>query len=190
MSKYSERHEITVVGIDLGKTWLQVCGQDALGRERLSKKCRPQQLKELMATLPHSLVGLEASARAHYWARLLAGYGHEVKLIAPQFVKPFVKSNKSDRADAEAICEAVQRPSMRFVGVKTAAQQDQQSLHRVRSLAVGQRTAQVNQVAVVGGIRTGDRVRPASGADGATGDTGRGRERLEWGIPGVITGYV
>ena len=100
-----------------------------------------------MATLPHSLVGLEASARAHYWARLLAGYGHEVKLIAPQFVKPFVKSNKSDRADAEAICEAVQRPSMRFVGVKTAAQQDQQSLHRVRSLAVGQRTAQVNQVA-------------------------------------------
>ena len=146
MSKYSERHEITVVGIDLGKTWLQVCGQDALGRERLSKKCRPQQLKELMATLPHSLVGLEASARAHYWARLLAGYGHEVKLIAPQFVKPFVKSNKSDRADAEAICEAVQRPSMRFVGVKTAAQQDQQSLHRVRSLAVGQRTAQVNQV--------------------------------------------
>ena len=99
-----------------------------------------------MAQLPRSLVGLEACGRAHYWARTLRGYGHEVKLMAPQFVKPYVQSNKTDRADARAVCEAVQRPSMRFVGVKTVVQQDQQSLHRVRSLAVAQRTAQVNQI--------------------------------------------
>ncbi len=137
---------ITVAGIDLGKTWLQVCGQDARGVERLSGKYRPQSLRELMAQLPPCRVGLEACGRAHHWARVLQRYGHEVKLIAPQFVKPYVKSNKSDRADAQAVCEAVQRPSMRYVGVKTVAQQDQQSVHRVRSLAVGQRTALVNQL--------------------------------------------
>ena len=107
---------------------------------------RPRALKAQMANLPPCQVAMEACGRAHYWARVLASYGHEVKLIAPQFVKPFVKSNKTDRADAEAICEAARRPCMRFVGVKSVAQQDQQSLHRIRSLAVSHRTAQVNQI--------------------------------------------
>ena len=151
MSKYSSKktttaEAITVVGIDLGKTWIELCGQDAAGKVRLSGKYRPEKFKEVMANLPPCLVGLEACGRAHHWARVLQGYGHEVKLMAPQFVKPYVQSNKSDRADAQAVCEAVQRPTMRFVGVKTTAQQDQQSVHRVRSLAVGQRTALVNQV--------------------------------------------
>ena len=153
MGKYSNKQmktagqeTITVVGVDLGKTWIQVCGQTATGTVRLTGKYRPEKFKEVMANLPPCLVGLEACGRAHHWARVLQGYGHEVKLMAPQFVKPYVKSNKSDRADAEAVCEAVQRRTMRFVGVKTVAQQDQQGLHRVRSLAVAQRTAQVNQV--------------------------------------------
>ena len=153
MSKYStnemtsvDQQRVTVVGVDLGKTWIEVCGQDATGKVRLTGKHRPAQFKALMAQLPACLVGLEACGRAHHWARVLQGYGHEVKMMAPQFVKAYVKSNKSDRADAEAVCEAVQRRTMRFVGVKTVAQQDQQSLHRVRSLAVAQRTAQVNQV--------------------------------------------
>ena len=82
----------------------------------------------------------------HYWARLFSQYGHQVKLIAPQFVKPFVKSNKNDAIDAEAICEAVQRPNMRFVAIKNTQQQDVLSIHRMRSLVVGQRTALVNQI--------------------------------------------
>ena len=130
------QRRITVVGVDLGKTWIEVCGQDASGKVGLTGKRRPAQFKTLMAQLPACLVGLEACGRSHHWARVLQGYGHEVKLMAPQFVKPYVQSNKSDRADAQAVCEAVQRPTMRFVGVKTATQQDQQSLHRVRSLAV------------------------------------------------------
>jgi transposase len=89
---------------------------------------------------------MEACGSAHYWARLFRTYGHEVRLIAPQFVKPYVKSNKHDAADAEAICEAVQRPTMRFVAVKTVEQQDIQAIHRMRSLAVERRTAQINQI--------------------------------------------
>lgn len=137
---------ITVVGVDLGKNWIQLCGQDARGTVRLTGKYKPEKLRTLLAQLPPCRIGLEACGRAHHWARVLRGYGHDVKLMAPQFVKAYVKSNKSDRADAEAICEAVQRPTMRFVGVKSVAQQDQQSLHRVRALAVAQRTALVNQV--------------------------------------------
>ena len=137
---------ITVVGVDLGKTWIQICGQAATGKVRLTGKHKPEKVKEVMARLSPCRVGMEACGRAHHWARVLRGYGHDVRLMAPQFVKAYVKSNKSDRADAAAVCEAVQRPTMRFVGVKTVAQQDQQSLHRVRSLAVGQRTALVNQI--------------------------------------------
>ena len=146
MSQHNEKHEITVVGIDLGKTWVQVCGQDARGQVQLARKMKPKALRAYLCKLPPCRVAMEACGRSHHWARTLQGYGHEVRLIAPQFVKPFVKTNKSDRADAEAICEAVQRPSMRYVGIKTVAQQDLQALHRIRSLAVGQRTAQVNQI--------------------------------------------
>ena len=123
MSEYSTNEmmsvdqQVTVVGVDLGKTWIEVCGQSAAGKVVMTGKYKPGQFKEVMAQLPACLVGLEACGRAHHWARVLQGYGHEVKLMAPQFVKPYVKSNKSDRADAEAVCEAVQRRTMRFVGV-------------------------------------------------------------------------
>jgi transposase len=99
-----------------------------------------------MVNLPPCLVAMEACGSAHYWARLFRSYGHEVKIIAPQFVKPYVKSNKNDAADAEAICEAVQRPNMRFVAIKEIGQQDIQSIHRMRSLVIARRTAQVNQI--------------------------------------------
>ena len=126
MSKHSKKQGIAVVGIDLGKNWIQVVGQDASGRACVERKMKPKALKAYLCNLSPCLVAMEACGRAHHWARTLRGYGHEVRLIAPQFVKPFVKANKTDRADAEAICEAVQRPSMRYVGVKTVAQQDQQ----------------------------------------------------------------
>ena len=114
MGKYSNKQmktagqeTITVVGIDLGKTCIQVCGQTATGTVRLTGKYKPEQVKEVMAQLPPCRVGLEACGRAHHWARVLRGYGHDVRLMAPQFVKAYVKSNKSDRADAVAVCEAV-----------------------------------------------------------------------------------
>lgn len=146
MKKCSEKREIKVVGIDLGKTSFHLHAVDDKGQTQLSKKLTRKQIKMTLAKLPVCLVGIEACASAHYWARLLASYGHEVKLIAPQFVKPYVKSNKNDQVDAEAICEAVQRPTMRFVATKTVEQQDVQCLHRIRSQAVAQRTAQVNQI--------------------------------------------
>ena len=146
MSQHRVNQEITVVGIDLGKTWVQVCGQDGGGQIQLERKMKPKALRAWLRQLPPCRIGMEACGRSHHWARVLQGYGHEVRLIAPQFVKPFVKASKTDRADAEAICEAVQRPSMRYVGIKTVDQQDQQALHRIRRLAVSQRTAQVNQI--------------------------------------------
>jgi transposase len=95
---------------------------------------------------PTCLVVMEACGSANYWARLFQSYGHTVRLIAPQLVKPFVKSNKNDVADAEAIAEAAQRPNMRYVAIKTVDQQDQQTVHRIRSQAVKNRTALVNQI--------------------------------------------
>lgn len=146
MSKHSAKRDVAVVGIDLGKNWLQVYGETTSGQVCLDRKMKPASLKTYLSNIPPCLVAMEACGRAHHWARTLQGYGHEVRLIAPQFVKPFVKANKTDRSDAEAICEAVQRPSMRFVGIRSVAQQDQQAMHRIRSLAVAQRTALVNQV--------------------------------------------
>ena len=134
------------MGIDLGKNWLQVYGENTSGQVCLDWKMKPTSLKAYLSNVPPCLVAMEACGRSHHWARLLRGYGHEVRLIAPQFVKPFVKANKTDRSDAEAICEAVQCPSMRFVGIRSVAQQDQQAVHRIRSLAVAQRTALVNQI--------------------------------------------
>ena len=134
------------VGIDLGKTGFHLHAVDDRDHTQLTKKLTRKQLKATMVTLPACLVGIEACAGAHYWARLLSSYGHKVKLIAPQFVKPYVKSNKNDRVDAEAICEAVQRPNMRFVAIRTVEQQDVQCLHHIRSQVVANRTAQVNQI--------------------------------------------
>jgi transposase len=138
--------KISVLGIDLGKNAFHIHGVNAQGQRRVQKKWSASKLRECMARLEPCLVGLEACGGAHYWARTLQGYGHAVRLMSPQFVKPYVKSNKHDVLDAEAICEAVTRPTMRFVPIKSVEQQDLQSLHRARSLVVAQRTAQVNQI--------------------------------------------
>jgi len=146
MRKFSEGQEVKVVGIDLAKSSFHVHAVDAGGRKVVSKKCSRNKLKEYLINLPRCTVAMEACGGAHDWARRAHSYGHEVRLIAPQFVKPYVKSNKNDAADAEAICEAAQRPHMRFVAVKEVGQQDIQSIHRMRSLVVAQRTAQSNQI--------------------------------------------
>lgn len=145
MTERSKEREIRFVGIDLAKRSFHLYGADARGERVLSKKLTRARLPGFIAQLPACTIGMEACGSAHHWARTFRAYGHEVRLIAPQFVKPFVKSNKNDAADAEAICEAVQRPNMRFVAVKRIDQQDIQALHRMRSLVVGQRTALVNQ---------------------------------------------
>lgn len=138
---------IKVMGIDLGKSSFQVHGVDEAGHVVLRAKFSRRRLLGLLEALPPACrIGMEACAGAHYWARVCTRLGHRVGLMAPQYVKPYVKTNKNDVADAEAICEALQRPNMRFVAIKDLAQQDLQSLLRVRRLAVGQRTALANQV--------------------------------------------
>ena len=146
MTEHSGNREVKVMSIDLAKNSFHVHGVDGDGRKVVGKKFSRQKLKEHLVNLPPCTVAMEACAGAHHWARLLGSYGHEVRLIAPQFVKPYVKSNKNDAADAEAICEAAQRPHMRFVAVKEIGQQDIQAIHRMRSLAVERRTAQINQI--------------------------------------------
>lgn len=137
---------ITTLGIDLAKNVFQVHGVDGLGRKSIAKKLTRKQFVEFISKLSPCLIAMEACASAHFWARKFTSMGHEVRLIAPQFVKPFVKSNKNDANDAEAIVEAVLRPSMRFVGVKTTAQQDVLCTHRVRQRLIGARTALINEI--------------------------------------------
>lgn len=146
MKELSKERVIRFVGIDLAKRSFHLYAVDGEGREVLSRKLTRARLSTVVAQLPACTIAMEACGSAHHWARLFRTFGHEVRLIAPQFVKPYVKSNKNDAADAEAICEAAQRPSMRFVAVKTVEQQDIQAIHRMRSLAVQQRTAQINQI--------------------------------------------
>ena len=146
MKEHSNERVFKVVGIDLAKRSFHVYGVDERGQRVIRKTFTRARLREFMAHLPACAVAMEACGSAHYWARLFRTDGHEVRLIAPQFVKPFVKSNKNDAVDAEAICEAAQRPTMRFVAVKTVEQQDIQAIHRMRSLVVEWRTAQVNQI--------------------------------------------
>lgn len=138
--------KITRIGLDLAKQVFQLHGVDGHEKVVLRRQLRRSQMLAFFEKLPPCLIGMEACASSHYWARTLSGYGHTVKLIAPQFVKPYVKGNKNDANDAEAICEAVGRPNMRFVSIKTIAQQDIQALHRIRSELVHQRTAKVNQI--------------------------------------------
>ncbi|MFZ0469802.1 MAG: IS110 family transposase [Thiogranum sp.] len=138
--------KITTVGIDLAKNVFQVHGVDRRGRPVIEKCLKRKQMLVFFAQLTPCLVGMEACGGAHYWARKLQAQGHTVKLMAPQFVKPYVKSNKTDAADAEAICEAVTRPNMRFVPIKNADQQSVLSLHRARQGFVRARTAQANQI--------------------------------------------
>jgi transposase len=138
--------DVTLIGIDLGKHSFHVHGQDRQGKALLRKKFGRKQLIEFFATFHACTVVMEACAGAHHMARQLAGYGHDVKLISPQFVRPFVKSNKNDFVDAEAICEAASRPSMRFVTPKNEAQQTLSALHRVRESLVHDRTKASNQI--------------------------------------------
>ncbi len=144
--KETKNKEIKVLGIDLAKQSFHVYGVDEAGRKVISKKLNRTQLTAFVANLEPCLIGLEACGGAHHWVRVFSQFGHQVRMMAPQFVKPYVKSNKNDAVDAEAICEAVQRPNMRFVPVKQLEQQDIQCLHRVRSQLVGRRTAQANQI--------------------------------------------
>jgi transposase len=146
MKQDNAKRDIKVLGIDLAKKSFQLHGVDEKDQTVLKKKLTRSKLTAFIANLAPCLIGLEACGGAHYWARTFASFGHTVKIIAPQFVKPYVKSNKNDAVDAEAICEAVQRPNMRFVPAKSIEQQDIQSIHRIRSLLVSRRTAQANQI--------------------------------------------
>ena len=137
---------MVVLGIDPAKRSFQLHGVDENGQVVLRKQLSRKKLPEFMVQLPACVIGLEACGGAHHWSRVFESYGHTVRMMAPQFVKPCVKSNKNDAVDAEAICEAVQRPSMRFVPSKSIEQQDIQSLHRIRSQLVARRTAQSNQI--------------------------------------------
>ena len=138
--------KVTTVGLDLAKNVFQIHAVDERGKVVTRKPLKRDQVAPFFAKLERCLVGMEACASAHHWARKLQGFGHTVRLIAPQFVKPYVKANKNDAADAEAICEAVSRPSMRFVAVKTVAQQALLAMHRVRQGLIKARTAQANQI--------------------------------------------
>src|SRR5499427_1781290 len=138
--------EITTIGLDLAKHVFQVHGVDASGATVLRKRLRRNQVLAFFAGLPRCLVGLEACATAHHWARELQLVGHEVRLMPAQYVKPYVKRNKNDAADAEAICEAVSRPTMRFVPVKTAEQQAALMLAGTRDGLIRRRTQLSNAI--------------------------------------------
>lgn len=138
--------ELTLIGIDLAKSVFQLQANDSKGRAKFRKKLSRSELAPFIQQLPATTIAMEACSGAHHLARKFQSFGHEVRLIAPQFVKPFVKGNKNDAADAAAICEAAVRPSMHFVPVKTSWHLDVQAIHRVRSRLVGSRTALVNEM--------------------------------------------
>src|SRR4029450_9172690 len=137
--------KVTTLGIDVAKSIFQPHGGDEHGKVVLQKRVPRSKLLETVAQLPACVIGMEACASAQYWAREFQQLGHPVKLMSPQFVKPYVKGNKNDSRDAEAICEAVSRPHMRFVPLKTVESQDIQAIHRLRSRLIKDRTALVNQ---------------------------------------------
>ena len=139
-------NEFNIIGIDLAKNFFQLHGTDFRGKAILKKRLSRTGLKQFVANLKPCLIGMEACGGANYWARLFREMGHEVRLISPQFVKPYVKSNKNDAADAEAIAEAVSRPQMRFVPIKEKHHQDIQCLHRIRQRLVRNKTALSNEI--------------------------------------------
>jgi Transposase len=138
--------KLNVLGIDLGKTVFHAVGLDSAGRVVIRKKCSRRQLLAFTANLQVQLIGMESCSGSHFLGRALREQGHEVRLMPAQYVKPYVQTNKSDFLDAEAIAEAVQRPRMRFVPIKTEEQLDLQALHRVRERWVMRRTVVVNQI--------------------------------------------
>ena len=138
--------QIVRIGLDLAKYVFDVHGVDVHGKIVVRKTLRRAAVSTFFANLPPCLVGMEASNGAHYWASVLTDLGHQVRLISPQFVTPYVKSNKNDRNDAEAICEAVGRPTMRFVPPKSSEQLAIQAVHRIRHRLVANRVRLVNQI--------------------------------------------
>lgn len=136
---------ISVLGIDLAKNIFQIHGVDARGNKVINKAISRNKLIDFMAQLKPCLVGMEACGGSNYWGQVFTNMGHEVKLMNPKFVKAYVKSNKNDKVDAEAICEAVDRPNMRFVAIKNKEQQDIQSIHKIRARLVKERTAIANE---------------------------------------------
>ena len=135
---------MSVLGIDIAKRVLHAVGMEERGKIVLRTRLSRHDLMPFLAKLPPVRIGMEACGGAHDWARRFRAHGHEVKRMAPQFVKPYVKSNKNDSRDAEAIAEAVTRPTRRFVPIKDVDQQDIQALHRVRARLIGERTALIN----------------------------------------------
>jgi len=138
--------ELSTIGIDLAKNIFYLHGLDKFGNTVLKKKLSRSQILPFFSNLLPCLVGMEAGGGSHYWAREIKKLGHDTKLMAPQFVKPYLKSNKTDANDAEAISEAVTRPSMRFVGTKSTNQQDIQCVHRIRERLVSSKTALANEI--------------------------------------------
>jgi transposase len=137
---------VTLLSIDLAKSIFQLHGIDERGRPVLSRRVSRTKLLETVVAIPCCRIVMEACGGAHYWARKFSALGHHVQIIAPRFVKPFVKSQKNDRNDAEAIAEAASRPTMRYVSINSVEQQDIQSMHRIRSLLMRDRIAQINQI--------------------------------------------
>ena len=179
---------ITTIGLDLAKNVFWVHGVDEQGKAVMRKRLKRTEVMQFFGRLRPCLIGMEACGGAHHWARQLTQLGHTVKLMAPQFVKPYVKGNKSDACDAEAICEAVGRPSMRFVPVKTLEQQALLSLHRARQGFVVARTAQANQLrgllgefgmVIAKGIRSIERRLPEILEEAENGLSGMNRELFD-----------
>lgn len=168
---------IITIGLDLAKNVFQVHGIDPGGHVALKKKLRRSEVSKFFEALPRCLVGMEACATAHYWARELSALGHEVRLIPPSYVKAYVRRQKNDAADAAAICEAVTRPTMRFVPIKSAERQSVLVLHRSRELLVRQRTMLINAIrghcaefgliAPQGALRAADLIKQIQEADAA-----------------------
>ena len=146
MSRQSMRSAVTTIGIDLGKNTFHLIGLDQRGNIVLQLKTSREQLERRLTNIPRCLIGMEACSGSHHIGRQLEALGHDVRLMPAQYVKPFLKGHKNDYRDAEAIAEAVQRPTMHFVSIKTPEQMDLLALHRVRSRLVSQRTGVINQI--------------------------------------------
>lgn len=134
------------IGLDIAKNVFHACGVDAQGEKVLTRKLRRAQVESFFAKLEPCLAGIEACATSHHWARTIEKLGHQVRLMPPAYVKPYVKTQKNDEADAEAICEAVTRPNMRFAEVKTIEQQSVLVLHRTRAMLIKHRTRMGNTI--------------------------------------------
>src|SRR6201981_1216132 len=137
---------VTTIGLDIAKSVFQVHGVDAAGQVVIRRKLKRRYVLAFFQKLPPCLVGIEACASSHYWARELQALGHRVRLMPPAYVKPYIKRQKNDAADAEAICKAVTRPNMRFVATKTPEQQSCLMLHRTRHLFIRQQTSVINAI--------------------------------------------